>query len=221
MKPHIEETIKELNSVINELQSTIRLLTVLGGDHAPAELAPVATAPEAEPLPEPELGRRARRARPTTQALPLKPEFRKAVVRSSPGKRGQYLAAAQNMVTLAAGLSEPFSTNDLAKAAGLENKLKPVYGALYRWTNKQKWVVRVAPDQYRRTKSFPKVAAEASGAAVAAAPGRLTIPGLDQEPVEARLQKARKELADAEANNQQTLASILRVKVAKLERDAA
>lgn len=211
MKSYIALTIEDLRGRIAMLNTAIEALKEL-------DLASEVSAPTIEvsaPTRQPDVSR----PKPVTRCAPER--HKPAVARKTSGiGRGKLLQAARELVSIAAGLREPFSTQDLAQAAGVADNIKPVYGALYRWTKAKKWLIRSGPDQYVRTKSFPKPTATATAESPAAASGpagRLRIPGLDPESLQERLNRAREELAVAESKSQETLARILRNKIGGLE----
>jgi len=207
VKSCIALTIEDLRGRIAKLNTAIEALTEL----EPASEVSAPTIQVGAPTSQPDVSL----PKPVTRCAPER--HKPAVARKTRGPgRGKHL----QLVSIAAGLREPFSTQDLAQAAGVADNIKQVYGALYRWTNDKKWLIRSGPDQYVRTKSFPKPTATATVEPPAAASGpasRLRIPGLDPESVQERLKRAREELAVAESKSQETLARILRNKIGGLE----
>lgn len=143
MKPHIEETIKELSSRISVLQEAIKLLHALQDDMGWNGIAnPLSSAPK----------------QLNVQAEPVAQRPREVAVTVNHGRQKtkktqvERNATGENVIEVARTLKEPFTGAELAMASGHTAKNAGNY--ITRWTEKG-WIARTGFGEYQRTNKFP------------------------------------------------------------------
>ena len=135
MKPHIEQTISDLNNEIAQLEDIISFLRKREAGQPMAVRQPEASSPISQPErtgDHPGTGFRA--ATEPEQDIVLKKK-----------RHGQ------RTLDAARRLTQPFGADDLVQAAGIT--LCNANGYIHRWKIKG-WIAPDAPGQYRRTPDF-------------------------------------------------------------------
>ena len=193
MTEHVAKVLEQIDGEVDRLHELRAGLVKWFGDGAPVVPAKGATSPPRAA----ERGSQARNgsAKPRVARLAAAPK--------SGGKRGALLLEqAQKLV----GLAEPFGSDEVMKALGVE------YKAASNWFTRASakgWVKRVGTGQYKRTAKFPG-AGEAPAETPAGEPGE---PSLQE-----KLDKALKDRDAAMARGNDTLARILQDKVTMLQK---